>query len=75
VWGGVGGGDADFFAVVDVGRCREGHEWWIGERDALSDGFGCFDKAAGEFVAIWLGADISLQSISGVFVYFATCKS
>ena len=28
-----------------------------------------------EFVAIWLGADISLQSIGEVVVYCDTCKS
>ena len=28
-----------------------------------------------EFVAIWLGADISLQSIGEVVVYFATFKN
>jgi hypothetical protein len=28
-----------------------------------------------EFVAIWLGADISLQSIGENAVYFTACKS
>ena len=74
MWGRIGGGDANSslsLMSVAAGKAVEDGSVKATRRLIVSS----VEIRLQEFVAIWLGADISLQSISGVFVYFATCKS
>ena len=74
-WDGVGGGDADFFIITYVCGCMEAY---------ICDGsvkatrwlmiLGVVMRLQ-KFVAICLGAGISLQSIGNVIMNVATCKS